>query len=110
MATTRKRTWKGPGGAEKSAWVVSYVDHKGKQRQKTFKSKKAADAGKLQIEVEIDHGTHVAPRDSATVAWAAEEYVRDCERRAKIGDAMTKTTAANCGCASMSSLTSGVSS
>ncbi len=95
MATSRKRTWNGPGGVEKSAWVVSYVDPKGKQRQKTYKSKKEADKGKLQIEVELDQGTHVAPRDSATVAWAAEEFVRDCERRAKIGDAMTKTTASN---------------
>src|SRR5690606_34951845 len=39
--SVRKRTWT-TGKGEKSAWVVDYVDTKGKRRLKSFKLKKEA--------------------------------------------------------------------
>ena len=42
--SVRKRTWKGPGGELKEAWVVDYVDQDGERHIKTFAKKRDADA------------------------------------------------------------------
>ncbi|PYE89659.1 tyrosine-type recombinase/integrase [Phyllobacterium leguminum] len=65
----RKRTWTTGKGAEKIAWVVDYVDTKGKRRLKTFAKKKEADAFASKTDVEVREGVHVA--DSATVTVEA---------------------------------------
>lgn len=63
--SVRKRTWTTPKGVEKSAWVVDYVDTKGKRRLKTFAKKKEADQFAATASVEVREGVHVA--DSATI-------------------------------------------
>jgi integrase len=72
----RKWTWK---GKEKSAWVVDYFDAKGKRRLKTFRSKREADDWRSKTRIELKHGTHVADRDSVTVAEAGRLWLATCE-------------------------------
>jgi|GEM_PF-5889678 len=43
MASIRKRLWNDQRGTERSAWVVDYFDQAGKRRQRTFKTKRAAE-------------------------------------------------------------------
>lgn len=73
--SVRKRSWTTPKGIEKSAWVVDYVDTKGKRRLKTFKLKKEADAFASKADVEVREGTHVADRDTVTVKKAGEFWI-----------------------------------
>lgn len=73
--SVRKRAWTTPKGVEKSAWVVDYVDIKGKRRLKTFKLKKEADAFASKADVEVREGTHVADRDTVTVKKAGEFWI-----------------------------------
>ncbi|MCG5483684.1 MAG: site-specific integrase [Sinorhizobium meliloti] len=73
--SVRKRIWTTPKGVEKSAWVVDYVDTKGKRRLKTFKLKKEADAFASKADVEVREGTHVADRDTVTVKKAGEFWI-----------------------------------
>lgn len=73
--SVRKRTWTTDKGQEKSAWVVDYVDTKGKRRLKTFTKKKEADAFAATASVEVREGTHVADRDTVTVGKAAKLWV-----------------------------------
>ena len=63
--SVRKREWKTPKGETKFAWVVDYVDTKGKRRLKTFAKKKDADTFAATASVEVREGVHVA--DSATI-------------------------------------------
>jgi integrase len=72
----RKWTWKGKA---KSAWVVDYFDAKGKRRLKTFKTKRAADDWRSETRIELKHGTHIADRDSVTVAEAGKLWLATCE-------------------------------
>lgn len=73
--SVRKRSWTTPKGAEKTAWVVDYVDTKGKRRLKTFERKKEADAFAATAHVEVREGTHVADSASATVAIAGKLWI-----------------------------------
>lgn len=91
MASVRKRTWTHKG-VTKEAWVVTYTDQGGSRRTKTFQRKKEADTARQKIEAEIAGGYHVADAETTTVATAAVDYLRDCERRNKIGDRMTGNT------------------
>lgn len=75
--SVRKREWTTPKGDNKFAWVVDYVDTKGKRRLKTFAKKKDADAFAATASVEVREGNHVADSDSVTVAKAAEFWMRD---------------------------------
>lgn len=68
--SVRKRTWTTGKGVEKSAWVVDYVDLKGKRRLKSFAKKKDADVFAATAKVEVREGVHVADRDTVTVAKA----------------------------------------
>ncbi|MDX0310539.1 tyrosine-type recombinase/integrase [Sinorhizobium meliloti] len=79
--SVRKRTWTTPKGVEKSAWVVDYVDTKGKRRQKTFAKKKEADQYAATASVEVREGVHVADSASVTVEKAAEFWMKDGERQ-----------------------------
>src|SRR5262245_24392781 len=72
----RKWTWK---GKEKSAWVVDYFDAKGKRRLKTFRTKREADDWRSETRIELKQGTHVADRDSVTVAEAGKLWIATCE-------------------------------
>lgn len=82
--SVRKRSWTA-GGVERTAWVVDYVDAKGKRRLKTFAKKKDADAFAPQVAVEVKAGLHVADSESLPVAkvgrmWLDSDDVQGLER------------------------------
>jgi integrase len=71
--SVRKRKWK-----TGEAWVVDYVDAKGRHIE-TFRLKKDADARWAQVKVNIKAGTHTAPSRSITVKEAAENWLKHAE-------------------------------
>lgn len=71
----RKRTWTTGKGIEKTAWVVDYVDTKGKRRLKTFPKKKEADQFEATAKVEVREGIHVAESESVTVKVAGASWI-----------------------------------
>jgi integrase len=77
--SVRKRTWTTPKGEDKTAWVVDYTDTTGRRRLKTFKLKKAADAFAATASVEVREGTHVADRETVTVAAAGKLWIATSE-------------------------------
>lgn len=77
--SVRKRTWTNSAGAQKSSWVVDYVDRSGTRRLKTFAKKKEADAFSTTAKVEIREGTHVADSASATVKQAGAFWIASGE-------------------------------
>jgi integrase len=78
--SVRKRIWKTSGGVEKEAWVVDYVDQRGKRRLKTFMKKKAADAYAATANVEIRAGVHTADSASIAVAEAGKRWIETGEQ------------------------------
>jgi integrase len=76
--SVRKRTWKGPNGEPKEAWVVDYVDQHGDRHLKTFAKKRDADAHHAIVGVAVRAGTHTADSKSVTVARAAELWLESC--------------------------------
>ena len=86
MATVTKREWTSPAGEAKSAWIVRYQDQDGKQRLKTFKAKKPADAYRIKVEGEVQRGVHVPDRESDTVAAIVALFVEHLEHRRKRGE------------------------
>ncbi|MBB4003239.1 tyrosine-type recombinase/integrase [Aurantimonas endophytica] len=87
--SVRKRTWS-TKGAERSAWVVDYVDSAGKRRLKSFKLKKDADRFSATASVEVREGTHVADSASVTVAVAGDLWIATAE-----ANGLERTTVAN---------------
>lgn len=77
--SVRKRTWTTGKGVEKTAWVVDYVDTKGKRRLKSFRLKKDADAFHDSVKVEVRDGTHVADRDTVTVEAAGKLWIASAQ-------------------------------
>lgn len=80
--SVRKRSWTNSKGEEKTAWVVDYVDTKGKRRLKTFAKKKDADAFSATATVEVREGVHVADRETVTVKQAAQFWIATGEDEA----------------------------
>jgi integrase len=79
MATIRKRLWQS-GDETRSSWICDYFDGGGKRRQKTFRTKKEADAWLVQARHEVASGTHTADSASITIAEAADLWLTRCER------------------------------
>jgi integrase len=77
--SVRRRTWKGPRGEMREAWVVDYVDQHGDRHLKTFAKKRDADAHHAVVGVAVRAGTHIADSKSVTVAKAAELWLESCE-------------------------------
>jgi integrase len=77
MAKVRKRTWTTKTGP-KTAWLVDYRDQAGKRRFMTYDRKKDADAALIDAQGEIKQGIHTPSRASATIAEAAEIWMRAC--------------------------------
>ena len=77
--SVRKRTWKGPDGEPREAWVVDYVDQHGDRHLKTFAKKRDADAHHAIVGAAVRTGTHTADSKSVTVARAAELWLESCE-------------------------------
>jgi hypothetical protein len=80
-STVRKRTWTTSKGENKTARVVNYPDRSGKWRQKTFATKKAANAYLLQAQGEVRGGIHIYHKDSVTVAEAGRSMAQDRGRQ-----------------------------
>jgi integrase len=76
MAKVRKRSWQS-GGETKTAWVADYLDDKGGRRQKTFKTRKAADSWLLETRTAVAAGRHLVESTSPTVAMAADSWLAD---------------------------------
>jgi integrase len=74
MATVRKRTWK-TGGVSKTAWVADYFDQAGQRRQRTFPTRKGADAWLVATRHEISHGIHTPASTSITVSEAGDLWL-----------------------------------
>ena len=72
----RKRSWMMSKGIEKDAWVVDYVDQRGKRHIR----KKEVDAYHATAKVEGRHGTHAADSDSVTVEEAGELWITTAEQ------------------------------
>ena len=66
--SVRKRTWTTRLGEKKEAWIVDYTDQAGERHIQTYNRKKEADEYHSTVRVNVRHGTHVAPSDSATLA------------------------------------------
>ena len=76
--SVRKRTWTNADGPQE-AWIVDYVDQKGKRHIKTFGKKKQADAHHATVTVDVRHGTHTADSESITVAEAGKKWIATAE-------------------------------
>lgn len=90
MASVRRRVKDDP----KSPWIVTYTDPVSKKRIQggTYERQKDALARKREIETEIEGGYHTATSASVTLRQAAESFLKDCDRRHKIGDRMSGAT------------------
>lgn len=77
--SVRKRTWTNAKAEAKVAWVVDYLDTKGKRRLKTFKLKKQADTFASTASVEVREGVHVADSATVTVAQAGKLWLASCD-------------------------------
>jgi integrase len=77
--SVRKRTWKNAAGEPQEAWIVWYVDQRGKPRIKTFAKKKQADAYHTSVKVEVREGRHTADSESLTVAEAGKHWIKTGE-------------------------------
>ncbi len=77
--SVRKREWITRMGEAKEAWIVDYTDADGDRHIETFTKKKDADARHAIVAVNIGRGTHVAPSKSATVAEAADSWIKRVE-------------------------------
>jgi integrase len=77
----RKRTWTSKNGTIGEAWLVDYVDARGKRRARSFRLKKQADSFLQTITAELLGGVHVPAADSVTIEEAARLWKETCERR-----------------------------
>lgn len=84
MASVAKRTWTYKG-AEKTAWVVRFVDRTGAHRQKTFGKKRDADNYRTRVEFERAEQGHIAYVAPKTVAEIARIYGSHIDRRLEDG-------------------------
>jgi integrase len=85
--SVRKRSWTTSKGEAKEAWIVDYVDQKGKRHIETFKRKKDADEAAAKTKVAVGEGTHTAKSDSITVEKAGKLWIATCQR-----DGLERTT------------------
>jgi integrase len=63
----------------REAWIADYLDRDGDQHIKTFERKKDAEAYHATVKVDVRKGVHTAPSKSATVAEAAESWIKRVE-------------------------------
>lgn len=76
----RKRTWQGPDGLSREAWVVDYKDQNSRRRQRTFGSRREARRWwETEGAPQVHAGTHVPDSASITIAEAGKVWLRACE-------------------------------
>jgi integrase len=77
--SVRKRKWTTRSGEAKEAWIVDFVDQKGKRQIKTFDRKKDAEAYEATVRVDMKAGVHSSGK--TTVAQAGAKWINDAEER-----------------------------
>jgi integrase len=80
--SVRKRKWTTRAGEAKEAWIVDYVDGRGRHIE-TFERKKDADAREAEVVVDVAKGIHTAPSKSITIAQAAENWITHIQREGR---------------------------
>jgi integrase len=85
MSTVIKRVWTDSEGRRKQAWRISYVTANGERRHVQRRTKKAADAYALTVEIEKRQGVHVPDADSLSVKdavtiWLGNAEADGCDR------------------------------
>lgn len=75
MAKVRKRTWTNKNKGTTTVYMVDYTDQAGKRRFMSFDKKKDADAALIQVQSQIQKGTHTANSVSLTLSEAAELWI-----------------------------------
>jgi integrase len=90
MAKIRKRQWTTSGGEERIAWAVDFVDSNGTRQRKQFRTRKEADAFRVDIEGQLRAGTFRPDADKVTVKEVAQAYLEHVEGRSKRGERFTK--------------------
>lgn len=84
MASVAKRVWTHKG-AQKSAWVVRWLDRTGNHRQRTFEKKKDADLYRSQVETERvsrSLGTFISEKPINAIA---RDFLLSVEARSRDG-------------------------
>src|SRR5262249_43093955 len=74
----RKRKW-ASRGAERTAWVVDYVDSAGGRRLRTFETKREAEEWSVTARDEVRRGVHTPMSASITVQEATGRWIANCE-------------------------------
>jgi integrase len=77
--SVRKRKWITRQGEAKEAWIADYFDQEGDRHIHTFARKRDADEYHAKVHVNVRAGLHTAPSKSATVAEAAESWIKRVE-------------------------------
>jgi integrase len=90
MAAVRKRQWTTPKGEPRSAWIVDYVDRDGERGRKLLRTKRDADAFRVEIEGQLRAGTFRPDASKVTVADLAELFLDYCRGRMERHERMTR--------------------
>jgi integrase len=73
--SVRRRSWVNRDGSPGEAWIVDYVDQRGRRHNKNFDRKRDADAYHAAVAVDVRQGTHLPDSESITVAEAGRLWL-----------------------------------
>jgi integrase len=74
--SVRRRSWTNRDGSQSDAWLVDYIDQRGRRHIKTFERRKDADAYHATVTVDVRQGTHLPDSESITVAEAGTLWLQ----------------------------------
>jgi integrase len=77
--TVRKRIRATSKGETRVTWLADYTDQLGKRHNRTFKTRREADAWLLTVRSEVRDGLHTPDADSITIAEAAALWLTYCD-------------------------------
>lgn len=83
MAKVSKRVWRTSEGEQRQAWRVDFVDSAGQRQRRQFRSRREADAFRVQIEGELRSGTFRPEAGKITVREVADQYLEYVRGRAR---------------------------
>jgi integrase len=86
MATVRKR-YRDAAKTQFMGFQADYFDQHGARHAKLFKFEREAKAYLKKVAPEVDAGIHTPPRNSVTVAVAAQNWLDHCETVEKLASA-----------------------
>jgi integrase len=86
MAKIRKRQWVTATGEARQAWAVDFVDSQGVRQRRQFRSRKEADAFRIEVEGQIRSGTFRADADKVSVKDVVAAYLDHVEGRNRRGE------------------------